>query len=219
MGLRFSCLSLPFLFACDAGQASEMPGQTGELECSLPAVSGFGVWETQVVGGTQSPPESSSPLRALDGGVGTPCGGDTACEMHIEWTIDPPDPSTKWGTVNIPLANRGEYTHNISPQDYAVDLGAAGSVTLTYASEGPLVLQLRTSTTPHGGDHFRIILPPRADSGPVDFSFSEFRRPEGGAAPGPEILSDGFSFTLATSESAWMTLRQIEVSGYVPPCD
>jgi hypothetical protein len=181
-------------------------GGMGLEPCSEPSVSRLEVWETQVVGGSMVP-ASGSPLRVIEGGH----------ELYIEWTLDG---GGSYGTANAPLENQGEYSNGADPAEHGVDLSGAAGVTLEYATTGSTYLQLRTASVPHGGDHFRADLP--NTSGVIQtttLAFSDFRRPGGETPPDSAILSEVFSYTFVAAGSADLTLRQVLVPGFSPPCD
>jgi hypothetical protein len=179
--------------------------------CPAPSLSGLRVFETQVVGGTQQPPQGVSPLVQSGG----------SSELRITWMLDPQaPPSNRFGTLNLPLRNRGQFTDGIEPRNFPVDLGAAAGLDVRYASTGPVFVQLRTGSVPNGGDHFRADLPVTGGQlRALQLPFASFRRPGGNTPPGPEITRDAFSFTFATTEGAALRLTDVSVPGLQPPCD
>jgi hypothetical protein len=159
----------------------------------------------QVVSGTQVP-ANGSPLRKA---------GD-AYELFVTWTLM----SGGYGTANTPLKNMGQYTNGIDPAQYAVDISSAPGVTLEYSTTGNTYMQIRTGTVPHGGDHFRATMPVTgSELRTITLNFSDFRRPGGTTPPGPDILRDVFSFTFVGGGTTTLTLRQVRVPGFVPPCN
>jgi len=194
-----------------SGGASGSGGSGGLIPlepCSEPSVSRLKVWEMQVVGGTQVP-ASGSPLRELQGGGGH--------ELYVEWTLDG---GGSYGTANAPLNNQGQYANGADPAENGVDISAAGGITLEYATTGPAYLQLRTASVPHGGDHFRADLP--LTSGEIaiaTLNFEDFRRPGGNTPPETAILQEVFSFTFVGGGTTNLTLRQVLVPGFSPPCE
>jgi hypothetical protein len=193
----------------DAGSTGGGSGDAGLpplTPCTDPSVSRLKVWETQVVSGTQVP-ASGSPLRDA--------GKDY--EMYIEWTLQG---SSSYGTANAPLNNQGEYTNGADPAKNAVDISGATGVTLEYAATGSTYMQIRTGTVPHGGDHFRADLPiTGTEIKTITLPFADFRRPGGQTPPGADILKDVFSFTFVGAATTKVTLRQVRVAGFTPPCN
>jgi hypothetical protein len=172
--------------------------------CTAPAVSRLKVWEMQVSGGTQTP--NGSPLRKF---------GD-AYEMHVAWVLN----GGGYGTANTALNNLGQYSGGADPTKNAVDLSAAPGVVLEYSLTGPAYMQLRTGTIPHGGNHFKATIPATADQiQTATLKFADFRRPGGNTPPGADVLKDVFSFTFVGSGTTTLTLRQIRVAGFTPPCN
>jgi hypothetical protein len=174
--------------------------------CAQPSVSHLKVWEMQVVGGTQVP-ANGSPLRKYDGG---------GYEMYVEWTLNGGD---AYGTANAPLNNMGQYTNGADPAKNAVDISKGDGLTIEYASTGNTYLQLRTAAVPHGGDHFRADLPStNGQIQTIKLAYDTFRRPGGNTPPGSDILSGMFSFTFVGSATTKLTIRQVLIPGFVPPC-
>ncbi len=174
--------------------------------CAEPSVSRLMVWEMQVVGGTMVP-ASGSPLREF---------GD-AHELYVEWTLDG---GGSYGTANAPLNNQGEYSSGANPAENGVDISSAAGVTLEYATTGSAYLQIRTASEPHGGDHFRADLPPtNGEIAIVTLNFADFRRPGGDTPPEAAILQEVFSFTFVAAGTTNLTLRQVLVPGFSPPCE
>jgi hypothetical protein len=159
----------------------------------------------QVVGGTQVP--TGSPLRKV--------GNDY--ELFVTWTLTD---ASGYGTANAPLNNMGEYTNGANPAQQAVDISSATGIFLEYAATGNTYMQIRTGTVPHGGDHFRATLPVTgATVKTVTLNFADFRRPGGTTPPGSDILKDVFSFTFVGGGTTTLTLRQVRVRGFTPPCN
>lgn len=159
----------------------------------------------QVVSGSMTP-ANGSPLRAYAGGH----------ELFVEFTLQ----AGGYGTANAPLNNRGQYTHGADPAIEAVDLSAAGGFTIEYATTGSAYVQLRTGAVPHGGEHFRADMPNTAGQlQTLPLKFADFRRPGGSTPPASDVLSDVFSFTFVAGGTTDLTLRQVLVPGFVPPCD
>jgi hypothetical protein len=182
-------------------------GGTATLEpCAEPSVSRLKVWEMQVVGGSQVP-ASGSPLREVPGG---------GHELYVEWTLN----GGGYGTANAPLENQGEYTNDATPGDHPVDISMGPGITLEYASTGNTYMQIRTASVPHGGDHFRADLPStNGELETITIPLDSFRRPGGSTAPGADVLTAAFSFTLVGGGTTQLTLRQVLIPGFVPPCD
>lgn len=175
--------------------------------CSAPSVSRLKVWEMQVVGGTQVP-ANGSPLRKYDGG---------GYELYVEWTLTQ---GGAYGTANAPINNQGQYTNGADPAKNAIDISKGAGLTIEYASTGNTYMQIRTGTVPHGGDHFRADLP--STNGmlkTIELKYADFRRPGGATPPGDDVLKDAFSFTFVGGGSTKLTLRQVRIPGFVPPCD
>ncbi|HEY2903470.1 MAG TPA: hypothetical protein VGL59_22995 [Polyangia bacterium] len=190
----------------DTGAADGGTGLPPLAPCTAPAVSRLKVWEMQVVGGTMTPP-SASPLRLVNG----------AYEMHVAWVLSD---ASGYGTANTPLNNQGQYTSGADPAKNAVDLSAAPGVVLEYSLTGPAYLQIRTGTNPHGGDHYRANLTPTGDAFQiVTLKFADFRLNGGPSPPGPDILKDVFSFTFVGAGATTLTLRQVQMAGFTPPCN
>jgi hypothetical protein len=188
----------------DTGAADGGTGLPPLTPCTAPSVSRLKVWEMQVVGGTMTPP-TASPLRLVNG----------AYEMHVAWVLSD---ASGYGTANTPLNNQGQYTSGADPAKNAVDLSAAPGVVLEYSLTGPAYLQIRTGTVPHGGDHYRADLVPTGDAFKiVTLKFADFRL--NGGPPGPDILKDVFSFTFVGAGNTTLTLRQVQVAGFTPPCN
>jgi hypothetical protein len=192
--------------AAGLGGAGGSEGLTPLPPCSQPSVSRLMVWETQVVGGTMLP-ASGSPLREFQG----------AHELYIEWTLDG---GGSYGTANAPLNNQGEYTNGADPGQNGVDISSAPGVTLEYATTGNAYLQIRTASEPHGGDHFRADLPlTDGEIAVTTLNFADFRRPGGDMPPETAILQEVFSFTFVAGATTKLTLRQVLVPGFSPPCE
>lgn len=194
----------------DSGAGDSSTDASGTLPpltpCTDPSVSRLKVWEMQVVGGTMVP-ANGSPLRRV---------GD-AYELHVVFTLQGAGP---YGTANAPLNNQGEFTNGANPAENAVDISSAAGITLEYATTGAAYLQIRTATVPHGGDHFRADMPVTGDQvRTITLYFADFRRPGGTTPPGADILRDVFSFTFVASATNTMTLRQVRVAGFTPPCN
>ncbi len=188
------------------GGAGGSGGLTPLPPCSEPSVSRLMVWETQVVGGTMVP-ASGSPLREFQG----------AHELYIEWTLDG---GGSYGTANAPLNNQGEYANGADPAQNGVDISSAAGVTLEYATTGNAYLQIRTASEPHGGDHFRADLPlTGGEIAVTTLNFADFRRPGGDTPPETAILQEVFSFTFVAGGTTNLTLRQVLVPGFSPPCE
>jgi hypothetical protein len=183
-------------------------GGTATLQpCTDPAVSRLKVWEMQVVGGTQVP-ANGSPLRKYDGG---------GYELYVEWTLTG---GGAYGTANAPLDNMGQYANGADPAKNAVDISKGSGLTIQYASTGNTYMQIRTGTVPHGGDHFRADLPTTDGMlKMISLDYASFRRPGGTTPPGADVLKDAFSFTFVGSATTKLTLRQILIPGFVPPCN
>ena len=176
------------------------------IPCTDPSVSRLKVWEMDVMGGTMVPP-SGSPLRKV--------GNDY--EMHVVFTLTG---GGAYGTANAPLKNMGQYTNGINPAQYAVDVSGATGITLEYSTTGNSYLQLRTGTVPHGGDHFRADMPVTGDQlKTITLNFADFRRPGGTTPPGADVLKDVFSLTFVAGATTTMTLRQVRIAGFTPPCN
>jgi hypothetical protein len=203
--------------ATDGGSASDVPvnasdGSTADgiglpplPPCTAPAVSHLKVWEMQVVGGTMTP--NGSPLRKV--------GEDY--EMYVAWTLQG---SGGYGTANAPLNNQGEYSSGADPKKNAVDISTGPGVVLEYATTGPTYMQIRTSTEPHGGNHYRADLPLTGGQIKIaTLNFADFRLPGGKTPPGTDILKDAFSFTFVAGGTTNLTLRQVRVAGFTPPCN
>ncbi len=138
-----------------------------------------------------------------------------AYEMHVSWALS----SGGYGTANTPLGNKGQYTNGVDPAKSSVDLSAAPGVVLEYAATGSVYMQIRTGADPHGGSHYRATIPVTGgDMKVVTLKFADFRL-SGNTPPGPNILKDVFSFTFVGSGTTMLTLRQVRVAGYVPPCN
>lgn len=193
--------------AADGGSAGSGGGSGPVLQaCADPAVSRLKVWEMQVVGGTQVP-ANGSPLRKYDGG---------GYELYVEWTLTA---GGAYGTANAPLNNMGQYTNGADPAKNAVDISKGDGLTIEYASTGNTYLQLRTAAVPHGGDHFRADLPSTGGQlKTVQLPYASFRRPGGNTPPGADILTGMFSFTFVGAATTKLTLRQVLIPGFVPPC-
>jgi hypothetical protein len=193
-----------------AGGSAGAGGSSGSpaLEpCSEPAVSRLKVWEMQVVGGSQVP-ANGSPLRKYDGG---------GYEMYVEWTLTD---GGAYGTANAPLNNQGQYSNGADPTKNAVDISQGSGITLEYASAGSTYLQIRTATVPHGGDHFRADLPStNGQLQTLKLDYASFRRPGGNTPPADDVLKDAFSFTFVGSATTKLTLRQVLIPGFKPPCN
>jgi len=160
----------------------------------------------QVVGGTMVP-ATGSPLRKV---------GD-AYELHVVFTLTG---GGAYGTANAPLNNQGQYTSGADPAKNAVDISGAKGITLEYATTGNTYLQIRTGTVPHGGDHFRADMPVTgAEVKTITLNFADFRRPGGTTPPGVDILKDAFSLTFVAGATTTLTLRQIRIAGFTPPCN
>ncbi|HXI55056.1 MAG TPA: hypothetical protein VNO55_03300 [Polyangia bacterium] len=188
----------------DAGGDDAGIGLPPLTPCTAPAVSRLKVWEMDVSGGTATP--SGSPLRKV---------GDVY-EMHVAWKLS----GGGYGTANTALNNLGQYSGGADPAKEAVDLSGAPGVVLEYSVTGPAYMQIRTGTVPHGGDHFKANLPMTGDQLTIaTLKFADFRRPGGTAPPGPDILKDVFSFTFVGSGTTTLTLRQVRVAGFTPPCN
>jgi hypothetical protein len=161
----------------------------------------------QVVGGSQVP-ANGSPLRKYDGG---------GYEMYVEWTLNGGE---AYGTANAPLNNMGQYANGADPLKNAVDISKGDGLTIEYASTGGTYLQLRTAAVPHGGDHFRADLPStNGQLQTIQLKYDTFRRPGGNTPPGSDILSGMFSFTFVGSATTKLTLRQVLIPGFAPPCN
>jgi hypothetical protein len=174
--------------------------------CAEPSVSRLKEWEMQVVGGTQVP-ANGSPLRPIAGG---------GHELYVEWTLN----GGGYGTANAPLENQGEYSNGATPSEHPVDISMGPGLTIEYASTGNTYMQIRTSTVPHGGDHFRADLP--STDGMLEtitIPLDSFRRPGGNSPPGDDVLTDAYSFTFVGGGTTKLTLRQVMIPGFVPPCD
>jgi hypothetical protein len=151
-------------------------------------------------------PGNGSPLRKF---------GDSY-EMYVVWTLN----GGGYGTANTPLKNMGQYANGADPTKYAVDISGEGGLTLEYATTGSSYVQIRTGTVPHGGDHFKANMPVTAgEIKIVTLKFADFRRPGGNTPPGPDVLKDAFSLTFVASATTTMTLRQIRIGSFVPPCN
>lgn len=186
-----------------AGGAITLPPLT---PCTMPAVSRLKVWEMMTSGGSMMP--MGSPLRKV--------AGTDAYEMYVSFTIQ----GGGYGTANTALKNAGQYANGANPAQNAVDISAEGGITLEYATTGASYLQIRTGTVPHGGAHFKIDLPVTAGMiKTTKFNFADFRRPGGQVPPGPDVLKDAFSLTFVASATGTMTLRQVRVGAFVPPCN
>jgi hypothetical protein len=159
----------------------------------------------QVVGGTMVP-ANGSPLRPIAGGH----------ELFVKFTLQ----GGGYGTANAPLNNRGQYTNGANPADEAVDLSGADGFTIEYATTGSAYVQLRTGAVPHGGDHFRADMPnTNGELQTLKLKFADFRRPGGNTPPAADVLGDVFSFTFVAGGTTDLTLRQVSIPGFVPPCD
>lgn len=193
--------------AAGTGGGGGSGGSLPMLEpCAQPSVSHLKVWEMQVVGGTQVP-ANGSPLRKYDGG---------GYEMYVEWTLNGAD---AYGTANAPLNNMGQYSNGADPAKNAVDISKGDGLTIEYSSTGSTYLQLRTAAVPHGGDHFRADLPStNGQIQTIKLAYDTFRRPGGNTPPGSDILSGMFSFTFVGSATTKLTIRQVLIPGFVPPC-
>jgi hypothetical protein len=192
--------------AADAGGDDAAADYPPLAPCTAPSVSRLEVWEMQVVGGTQVP-ATGSPLRSVGNGY----------ELVVTWTLAGVG---GYGTANAPLNNMGQYTSGANPAQNAVDLSSAPGVFLEYAATGDTYMQIRTGTVPHGGDHFRATLPVTGtEVKTITLNFADFRRPGGTTPPGPDILKDVFSFTFVGGGTTTLTLRQVRVRGFVPPCN
>ena len=175
--------------------------------CSDPAVSRLKVWEMQVVGGTQVP-ANGSPLRKYDGG---------GYELYVEWTLTG---GGAYGTANAPINNMGQYSNGADPAKNGIDISKGTGLTIEYASTGSTYMQIRTGAVPHGGDHFKADLP--STNGMLKtilLDYASFRRPGGNTPPGDDVLKDAFSFTFVGSATTKLTLRQILIPGFIPPCN
>jgi hypothetical protein len=175
--------------------------------CSDPAVSRLKVWEMQVVGGTQVP-ANGSPLRQYDGG---------GYELYVEWTLTG---GGAYGTANAPINNMGQYSNGADPAKNGIDISKGTGLTIEYASTGNTYMQIRTGAVPHGGDHFKADLP--STNGMLKtilLDYASFRRPGGNTPPGDDVLKDAFSFTFVGSGTTKLTLRQISIPGFIPPCN
>ena len=187
--------------------AAGMGGGPALEPCSDPAVSRLKVWEMQVVSGSMVP-ANGSPLRKYDGG---------GYEMYVEWTLNGAD---GYGTANAPLNNQGQYTSGADPAKNGVDISQGTGITLEYASAGSTYLQIRTAAEPHGGDHFRADLPStNGQLQTVTLAYASFRRPGGTTPPGDDVLKAAFSFTFVGSATTKLTLRQVLIPGFKPPCN
>ena len=114
----------------------------------------------------------------------------------------------------------GQYSSGADPAKNGVDIGKGSGLTIEYASTGSTYLQLRTGAVPHGGDHFKADLP--STSGmlkTIQLDYATFRRPGGNTPPGDDVLKDVFSFTFVGSATTKLTLRQVLIPGFVPPCN
>ena len=190
----------------DAGGNDASPDYPPLAQCTAPSVSRLKVWEMQVVGGTQVP-ANGSPLRGAGNGY----------ELFVTWTLAG---AGGYGTANAPLNNMGQYTSGANPAQNAVDISSAPGVFLEYGATGDTYMQIRTGTVPHGGDHFRATLPVTGtEVKTITLNFADFRRPGGATPPGPDILKDVFSFTFVGGGTTTLTLRQVRVRGFIPPCN
>ena len=182
-------------------------GMTMLTPCADPSVSHLKIWEMQVVGGTQVP-ANGSPLRKYDGG---------GYELYVEWTLNGAD---GYGTANAPINNMGQYTNNADPAKNGMDISKGAGLTIEYASTGSTYMQIRTGAVPHGGDHFKADLP--STNGMLKtilLDYASFRRPGGTTPPGDDVLKDAFSFTFVGAATTKLTLRQVLIPGFVPPCN
>jgi hypothetical protein len=172
--------------------------------CTAPAVSRLKVWEMDISGGTAVP--KGTPLRKV---------GDSY-EFHVAWTLN----GGGYGTANTALNNKGQYSGGADPAKSSADVSGASGLFLEYSATGNTYMQLRTGAVPHGGDHFRATLPVTGDQlRTIMLNFADFRRPGGKTPPGPEILKDVFTLTFVAGGTTTVTLRQIRIPGFTPPCD
>ncbi len=161
----------------------------------------------QVVGGSMVP-ATGSPLRKYDGG---------GYEMYVEWTLTG---GGAYGTANAPLNNQGQYANGADPAKNGIDISQGSGITLEYASAGSTYLQIRTAAVPHGGDHFRADLPStNGQLQTIQLAYASFRRPGGATPPGDDVLKSAFSFTFVGSATTKLTLRQVLIPGFKPPCN
>jgi hypothetical protein len=114
----------------------------------------------------------------------------------------------------------GQYSNGADPAKNGIDISKGTGITLEYASTGSTYLQIRTGAVPHGGDHFKADLP--STNGMLKtilLDYASFRRPGGTTPPGDDVLKDAFSFTFVGSATTKLTLRQVLIPGFVPPCN
>jgi hypothetical protein len=187
------------------GGAAGASGLPPLAPCSAPAVSRLKVWEMMTVGGSMMP-GSGSPLRTFADGY----------EMYVVWTLT----GGGYGTANTPLKNMGQYANGADPTKNAADISGEAGITLEYATTGNTYMQIRTGAVPHGGDHFKANLPVTAgEIKLVTLKFADFRRPGGSTPPGADVLTDAFSLTFVAGATTTLTLRQIRIGAFVPPCN
>ena len=138
-------------------------------------------------------------------------------ELFVTWTLTA---SGAYGTANAPLNNMGEFTNGADPAKNAVDISGATGIFLEYGATGNTYMQIRTGTVPHGGDHFRATLPVTGtDVKTITLNFADFRRPGGTTPPGLDVLKDVFSLTFVGGATTTLTLRQVRIRGFTPPCN
>ena len=180
-----------------------------ESGCKEPSVSRFKVWDAEVSKDESSLSTDGPTVLTLRDGKPV---------AHVVFTLAGP---SSYGTINVPLKNhREDQAH--ATKDFSVDLGRSRAVTVKYASNADLFLQLRHGARAHGGHHYRASLP--ATEGQLrtrTLRFADFAQPDWvkESERYPLDLHDVFSFTVAALRSADVTVASLEIEGFSPACE
>jgi len=135
---------------------------------------------------------------------GKPTGNPLMCAdrsyyVHVKFSMAG---SASYATVDVALGNKAEGP-NVLPSKHSRNITTATGISLVYAADKDMYLQVRHGSNKHGGHHYRVLLPKQFTLRSRHFQFDQFAQPDW--VPATEKydldLGDVFSFTFVAVQS------------------
>lgn len=167
------------------------------------SVGGFTSW----VVGTSS---DGTTVRTAGKPEGNPimCANDHSYYAYSKFSMAG---SASYATIDVALGNKAEGP-NVLPSTNSQNISASTGLTVVYASDKDIYLQIRHGANKHGGHHYRVLLPKQLQKD-RHFQFQQFAQPSW--VPGNEKyeldLSDVFSFTFVAVQSGALLVSDLSV--------
>lgn len=120
--------------------------------------------------------------------------------------------SASYATVDVALGNKPEGP-DILPSQHSQNITSATGVSVVYAADKDMYLQVRHGSNKHGGHHYRVLLTKQFALRSRHFKFDQFAQPDW--VPATEKynldLSDVFSFTFVAVQSGSFVVSDLSL--------